>query len=79
MSEHDEVRRLTDELFRLVEQSQGYFFVSDGEDFETKAEFFERIRGRLAWGRSAVAKMREMTCVEWVKENGRGFLCSTEW
>lgn len=57
MTERDEVLKLTDELFRAVEASQGYFFVSDGEEFDTKAEFFERIRGRLEHGHAAVRVM----------------------
>lgn len=52
-----EVDRLVQELFGAVQTSQGYFYVSDGETFATRAEFFERIRGRLDWGREAVAKM----------------------
>jgi hypothetical protein len=56
-SERQEVSRLTDELFRAVELPQGYFHISDGETFATKAEFFERIRGRLRHGRAAVHAM----------------------
>lgn len=44
-----EVEKLTDELFNLVEEAQGHAFFSDGETFETTAEFFERVRGRLKW------------------------------
>lgn len=53
------VSELSDELFRRVEQSQGFFFVSDdGGGGMTEEQFFERIRGRLAWGRRAVKDMR---------------------
>ena len=40
------VDELVDELFRLVEPHQGYFHVSDGEDFPNKEQLFGRIRGR---------------------------------
>lgn len=47
-----------DELFRLVQESQGFFYVSDdGAPGMTENQFFERIRGRLAWGRKAVRQM----------------------
>jgi hypothetical protein len=53
VSERNEVERLFDELFHKVERAQGYAFVSDGETFETKAELFKRIRGRLEWNKAA--------------------------
>ena len=47
------------ELFAKVEQAQGFFFVSDGEGQGMRRdEFFDRIRGRLEWGRKAVRQMR---------------------
>jgi hypothetical protein len=52
-----EVARMAADLFRKVETHQGYFHVSDGEMFASKAKFFERIRGRLNHGRRAVHKM----------------------
>lgn len=49
------VEEKADEIFKAIENAQGYFFVSDGEGAGmTEAEFFERIRGRLAWGERAV-------------------------
>ncbi len=57
MSERQEVEVLGEELFQKVQTSQGYFYVSDGETFATKAEFFERVRGRLQEGRKAVRLM----------------------
>jgi len=53
-----EVQRLAAEIFSLMQMSQGYFFVSDGETFPTVEEFFERLRGRLAWGQRACRDMR---------------------
>lgn len=52
------VIELVDELFSKIEVSQGHFFVSDGETFPTREQFFERIRGRLQHGREAVRLMR---------------------
>lgn len=52
--QYPEVDDLVQELFHAVQSAQGYFFVSDGETFPTKEEFFERIRGRLEHGRDAV-------------------------
>lgn len=52
-----EVCRLTDELFAKVQTDQGYFHMSDGETFASKAKFFARIRGRLTHGKDAVRKM----------------------
>jgi hypothetical protein len=49
----EEIQNLNDEIFNAIEESQGYFHVSDGECFATKAEFFERMRGRLRFGRKA--------------------------
>lgn len=55
-TESDEVDVLVDELFRLVEESQGYFFFSDGETFPTKAEFFGACaRTPPAWPKSGAA------------------------
>jgi hypothetical protein len=51
------VEVLADELFSAIQMSQGYFYVSDGETFESPAKFFERIRGRLKYGRQAVRLM----------------------
>ncbi len=66
---YPDVDKLADELFREVQRSQGFFFVSDGETFPTKEQFFERIRGRLEHGRDAVhimnrflRKYREREC-----------------
>lgn len=56
--ERAQVDGLVDELWRKIELHQGYFFMSDGETFPTKAQFFERIRGRLEHGEEAVKKMR---------------------
>lgn len=56
--ERKEVAELTDELFRQIQGEQGFFYVSDGETFPTKAQFFERIRGRLAHGKEAVRIMQ---------------------
>ncbi len=56
--EGHKVQDLADELLESVETAQGYFFVSDGETFPTTAQFFERIRGRLEYGKLAVRKMR---------------------
>lgn len=56
--EEIEVRKLADELFDLVQRSQGYAFVSDGEQFPTKARFFERIRGRQAHAQKAADMMK---------------------
>jgi hypothetical protein len=52
-----EVARLVEELFALVQGHQGYFHISDGETFASKAKFFERIRGRLHHGKQAVRLM----------------------
>jgi hypothetical protein len=51
------VEILVDDLFRAVEEPQGFFHVSDGEHFETAQELFERTRGRLQWGKEAVKRM----------------------
>lgn len=53
-----EVHKLADELFRKVEKEQGFAFVSDGETFATKEEFFERIRWRYEWSRAASRRIR---------------------
>lgn len=53
MAEQDEVHKLADELFREVELEQGRAFVSDGETFGTKVEFFQRVRGRYEWSKAA--------------------------
>jgi hypothetical protein len=58
LTERDEVHALVFELFDKIQTAQGMFHVSDGEVFDTKAEFFERVRGRLAWGRRACEEMR---------------------
>lgn len=56
----DEVRRLADELFRAVEKSQGFAFISDGEGAGmTKQQFFERIRGRLDWSHKATEEIKK--------------------
>jgi len=50
MSRGKTVDQLCDELFLAVEHSQGFAFISDAEGATmTRAQFFERIRGRLAW------------------------------
>lgn len=58
INERKRVDLLTDDLFRAVEESQGLFHVSDGETFHTGQEFFERVRGRLEWGKEAVRLMQ---------------------
>lgn len=55
--ESEQVDALVDELFHKVELSQGYAFFSDGETFPTLAQFFERVRGRLAHQREGVRIM----------------------
>lgn len=57
-NEQAEVERLVDELFDAVQSSQGYAFISDGEMFNTKRQFFERIRGRLEHSRESVRIIR---------------------
>jgi len=54
----NDVTKLVDELFQKVQLEQGHAFVSDGETFPTKAEFFQRIRGRLEWSKAATRRMR---------------------
>lgn len=54
-----EVLRLGDQLFKSIESDQGYFHVSDGEVFASKAKFFDRVRGRLRHGKAAVLKMEK--------------------
>lgn len=56
--ETKEVDELVDDLFRAVHVNQGYFHVSDGETFNTKREFFKRVKGRLAHGQLAVQRMK---------------------
>lgn len=58
MDERAEVDGLVNELFHRVQKEQGYAHVSDGETFATKAEFFQRIRGRLEWSKAASRRMR---------------------
>lgn len=53
MNEQREVDRLVDDLFSKIQCAQGYAFMSDGETFPTKAQLFERIRGRLEWNKKA--------------------------
>jgi len=53
-----EIEAMVDELFRAVQNHQGYFHISDGETFPTKRQLIKRIRGRLAHGRMAVQKMQ---------------------
>lgn len=53
-SERDDVEALADELFGKIQTAQGMSYISDGEHFETKAQFFERLRGRLSWQREGV-------------------------
>lgn len=56
----DEAKRvelLVDDLFAAVQEPQGHFHMSDGEYFVTSTDFFERIRGRLKWGKEAVSRM----------------------
>lgn len=52
-----QVALLADDLFKKVETHQGYFHVSDGETFASRAKFFDRIRGRLSHGKEAVRQM----------------------
>ena len=57
--ESADVEALADELFAKVQESQGFFYVSDGEGLGMRRDqFFDRIRGRLEWGRLAVKQMR---------------------
>lgn len=58
MSEKDEIAALANELFGAVQMEQGYAYVSDGEYFDNKADFFVRIRGRLEWSKAATRRMR---------------------
>ena len=51
------VALLVDDLFAKMQEPQGYFHVSDGETFASKAKFFARIRGRLKWGKEATKRM----------------------
>ena len=51
--ESKEVDALVADLFAKVQKAQGFAFCSDGETFQTKAELFERIQGRLEWNREA--------------------------
>ena len=53
------VEKLNNELFRKIERSQGYFFVSDGEEFPTVDAYLDRLRGRLEHGEAAVKIMRD--------------------
>lgn len=59
MNEREEVAKLTDELFRRVEKEQGLAYISDGETFENKADFFHRIRGRFEWSKAASRRIRK--------------------
>lgn len=53
------VAALADELFGLVQLDQGKGFVSDGlEVIETRAEFFEIVRGHLEHSERACQKLR---------------------
>ena len=56
-TEKKEVEELSDVLFCEIQEAQGFFYVSDGETFATRAELFERLRGRVAWGKKAVKIM----------------------
>jgi hypothetical protein len=53
VNESKEVDKLVDDLLHRVQRAQGFAFCSDGETFKTKAELFERIRGRLEWNKEA--------------------------
>lgn len=58
MSEY--VEALSDELFKLVEEAQGFAFVSDAEGAGmTEEQFFERVRGRLAWSEESCRLLRQ--------------------
>lgn len=59
LTEREQVAKLADELFAAVELHQGFFHISDGENFDTLGEFWERIRGRLAHGRKACRIMAD--------------------
>ena len=51
---------LADELFLLVEKSQGMAFISDGEaGIGTKRKFFDRQRGRYWYALAATQKIRK--------------------
>lgn len=52
------VEQLADELFTAVQGAQGYAFISDGEHFPKIEQFFERIRGRLAWSQESCRIIR---------------------
>lgn len=58
-NERSQVAVLADELFTEIETAQGYAFVSDGETFPTKAQFFARVRGRLEYQKAGVEIMRK--------------------
>lgn len=58
-AKYPEVDKLADELFSKIQRAQGYAFISDGETFPTKEQFFERIRGRLAYQRKGVRIMAD--------------------
>ena len=52
--EQEEVDKLADELFKLVEAAQGFAFISDGEGAGmNRSQFFARVRGRLRWTRKS--------------------------
>ena len=62
----DRVGRLADELFREVEEAQGYAFISDGEGAGmTEEQFYKRIRGRLKWAEKQVVIIRGFLIRNW--------------
>ena len=55
---NQDVEKLVDELFAVIQTAQGYSFCSDGETFASVPDFFARIRGRLKWSEEATKIMR---------------------
>jgi hypothetical protein len=54
------VEELADELFIAVERAQGFAFISDAEGASMmEDEFFERVRGRLAWSEESCRIIRK--------------------
>jgi hypothetical protein len=56
--EQRKIERLAAQLFRMVEKSQGYFYVSDGETAKTVDALFAKVRMRLQHGEEAVSQMK---------------------
>jgi|HubBroStandDraft_4_1064222.scaffolds.fasta_scaffold04643_6 hypothetical protein len=52
--------QLADELFELVQKSQGMAFVSDAEGAGmSREQFFRRIRGRLEWSKESCKQFKQ--------------------